>query len=332
MAGARFAWAMPTFAGVGNRHFDVPLWERIDYGRLRGDAQLCERFGFDSLWICDHLVMGVSNEIYECWTMLSALASVTERIRLGTLVLCNTFRHPSLLAKMAATLDVISGGRLDFGYGAGYVRENLAYGLPVVESASERIRMMEEGLEVVRRMWTEEKPSFKGRYYEIRDAVCEPKPVQRPHPPIWIGGGGEKLLLRAVARYANGWNWGGSVATMSRKIESLGRHCEKAGRRHDEIAKSWDGHVLIAGDEDGLKGMLRRIEVLNPGYAFKTWGEGQGLDAFKATNLYGTPEGIIERIQDYVDVGVSLFTIWFLDYPSTEGMRLFADEVMPAFS
>jgi len=332
LAKVRFGWAMPTFAGAHGTHFDVPCWEGIDYPHLKESVQLCERLGFDSVWLCDHVISGVRREIFECWTTLSALASATERIRLGTLVLCNAFRYPAMLAKMAATLDVISRGRLDFGYGAGYVRENVAYGLPVVESAAERIHMMEEGLEVIRRMWTEARPSFKGKYYEVYEAVCEPKPLQKPHPPIWIGGGGEKLLLRAVARYADGWNWGGSIGGMGRKIEALRRHCEKMGRSFDEVAKSWDGHVLIAKDQDRLRAILRKIEALNPNYAFKTWDEGQGLEAFKATNLYGTPEEVVERIWGYADIGVGLFTIWFLDYPSREGIELFAERVMPLFS
>jgi len=327
----RFGWAAPTFAGAYNTHSDVPCWEKIDYPSLKETVLLCERLGFDSVWLCDHVISGVNKEILECWTVLSALASATEKIRLGTLVLCNTFRYPAMLAKMSATFDVVSGGRLEFGYGAGYIKENVSYGLPVVESAAQRIHMMEEGLEIIKRMWTEEKPSFKGRFYEVREALCEPKPLQKPHPPIWIGGGGEKLLLKAVAKYANGWNWGGSVETMVRKMEALRMHCRKTSRQFDEIAKSWDGHVLIAKDHYGLKAILRRVETLNSNYVFKTWGEDRALEAFKATNLYGTPEEVVERIWRYVDIGINLFTVWFLDYPSEEGIKLFAEKVMPLF-
>lgn len=324
---------MPTFAGAYGAYFVVPRWTRIDFSALMNSALLCESLGFDSVWLCDHLISGVANEIFECWTTLSALAAVTKRVRLGTLVLCNTFRYPAIVAKMAATLDIISGGRLDFGYGAGYTRENLQYGLPVVESAAQRIRMMEEGLEVIRRMWTMEKPSYRGAYYEIKEAVCEPKPIQKPHPPIWIGGGGEKLLLRAVARYGDGWNWLGSLATMGWKMDALRKHCEQIGRRYEDIAKSWDTQLLIGRTEDELKGKLRRIEAVNPGYRLEGWGEpGDGIEAFKSGNLYGTPEEVAARIWQYVDIGVSLLTIWFLDYPSTDDIELFAEKVMPSFS
>lgn len=333
MVKIRFGWAMPTFAGAYGAYFVVPRWTRIGYSSLERTTLLCESLGFDSIWLCDHVISGVADEIFECWTTLSALAAVTKRMRLGTLVLCNTFRHPAMMAKMAATLDVISGGRLDFGYGAGYTRENIHYGLPVVESAAQRIHMMEEGLEVISRMWAEKRPSYKGRYYEVKDAVCDPKPIQKPHPPVWIGGGGEKLLLRAVAKYADGWNWLGSVATMARKMEALRKLCEETGRRYEGIAKSLDTQLLIGKTQDELKEKLRKIEALNPGYALKGWGEpGEGVEAFGKGNLYGSPEEVSARIWEYADTGVGLLTLWFLDYPSTDDMELFAEKVMPLFS
>ncbi|TMD44320.1 MAG: LLM class F420-dependent oxidoreductase [Chloroflexi bacterium] len=175
----------------------------------------------------------------EGWTLLAALAARTERLRVGLMVTGNIYRHPAVLAKMGATVDIISHGRLDFGIGAGWNElECRMYGIPLYPPG-ERIRRLGEACEVIKRLWTETVANFDGKYYQLKDARCEPKPVQKPNPPFVIGGSGEQLTLRIVAQYANIWNFvGGSVDTLRHKNEVLNGHCAAIGRDPRTIERS----------------------------------------------------------------------------------------------
>lgn len=198
-------------------------------------------------WLFDHFMPingDTGGPCLEGWTLLSAFAALTSRVRLGLMVTGNTYRHPAVLAKIGATVDVISGGRLDFGLGAGWNEtEHNAYGIPLY-TPGERIRRLGEACEVIKRMWTETAPSFEGRYYQIKDAYCEPKPVQKPAPPFVIGGGGEKLTLRVVAQYADVWNFvGGDLANFQHKSAILDEHCAVVGRDPSAIERSVQIHI-----------------------------------------------------------------------------------------
>jgi F420-dependent oxidoreductase-like protein len=194
------------------------------------------------LWAFDHFVplrADPSEPCLEGWTTLTALATQTRRARVGLLVAGNTYRHPAILAKMAAALDVITGGRLEFGIGAGWHEgEHRMYGLPF-GTVADRIRALDEACEVVRRLWTDDRATFGGRYYTLDDARCEPKPVQRPYPPITIGGTGERLTLRVVARHADRWNFNGSAAAEFVRLNGiLDEHCAAVGRDPAAIQRS----------------------------------------------------------------------------------------------
>lgn len=193
-------------------------------------------------WAFDHFIpLGpdITGPQLEGWTLLGALAARTERLRIGLMVTGNIYRHPAVLAKIGATVDAISHGRLDFGIGAGWNEiECNMYGIPLY-STGERIRRLGEACEVVKRLWTETVANFDGKYYQLKDARCEPKPVQKPYPPYVIGGSGEQLTLRVVAEYANIWNFvGGSVETLHHKNEVLDRHCAAIGRDPKTIERS----------------------------------------------------------------------------------------------
>jgi F420-dependent oxidoreductase-like protein len=193
-------------------------------------------------WLFDHFMPIVGDPTGPClegWSLLSALAAVTKRLRIGLMVTGNTYRHPAVLANIAATVDIISDGRLDFGIGAGWNElEHNAYGIPLYP-VGERIRRLGEACQVIRLLWTEQAPSFEGKYYRLTEAYCEPKPVQKPYPPFVIGGSGEQLTLRVVARYADIWNYvTGPIEEFKRKNAVLDQHCAVVGRNPADIERS----------------------------------------------------------------------------------------------
>lgn len=296
--------------------------EGTTFAALARHWQRAEELGYDCAWLDDHFY-GVatppSDDSLEAWTLMSALARETSRLRFGTLVVCNGYRHPPLLAKMAATLDQVSEGRLEFGLGAGwYEQEYVAYGFEFPPIA-ERLARLGEALQICQAMWRDERASFAGRYYRVVDAWCNPKPVQRPGPPIMIGGGGEKVLLRLVAQYADRWNFGGSVDAFRHKIPILERHCAAVGRDPATIEKSWFGNVIIEPDQAALDVRLAKRRARGHGDAY-------GLDA-----IVGTPEQIIDRLREYVALGVTHFIGMFGRVDRLGATELFAREVMPAF-
>ena len=325
---------MPTFAGAPDEdgtlhHIDTPSLETIDWETTREAIELVDKLGFDSLWAPDHFVLGRDHAIYECWTVLSAAAALTDDVRIGQLVLGNDFRNPALVAKMAATLDVISDGRVEVGLGAGsYPADYEAYGWEHRDGFT-RLMRLDESIRVMKRMWSDGPASFDGDHYQIEDAYCEPGPVQDPHPPITVGGLGEQVTLKLVAKHADCWNtmtMNGHVDELAHKIGVIEDHCDTVGRDPDEIEYSWEGLVLPTRDEETLD---RVLDMLLP------MGEGEGAIETKADLQeyvpVGTPEECAEIIQRRVDVGVTKFMFYFLDYPDFTGMELFADDVMSEF-
>jgi len=222
---------------------------------------------FEHGWLFDHLnpvdtASAVGPEIvgpcFEPWTLLTALATQTSRLRLGLMTGCNTYRDPAMHAQIAAHADVISGGRIDYGMGAGWtVYEHESRNIPLPPPA-ERIKRMEEGIIIARRLWTEDAVTHEGRYYQLREARVDPKPVQQPHPPILIGGSGEQVTLRVVARQANLWNYAnGDIETFRHKVKVLHQHCAEVGRNPEEIELSTQYRV----DGSDLPGAVRDVQA-----------------------------------------------------------------------
>ena len=294
------------------------------YQAMRQVAREAERLGFDGLWVYDHfhtVPRPTIEATFECWSLMAALAVETQRIRLGQMVTCNSYRPPALLAKMSATIDVTSGGRLDFGIGGGwYEHEYRAYGYPY-PPVGERLRQLEEAVQLITAMWTQERTSFSGRYYTVDGAINEPKPLQRPHPPIWIGGGGEKVTLRILARHGDASNFGGTLETVRHKCDVLRRHCADAGRDYEAIVKSVSFEpVIIRPNEAEARAVADQARQAS---GDKDWDEAA---------LVGTPAQCIERIRAYEQVGVSYFILYFQGLADDlEQLRLFAEEVLPAF-
>ena len=241
-------------------------------------------------WLFDHF-MPINGDptgpCFEGWSTLAAFAALTERLRVGLMVTGNTYRHPAVLANIGATVDIISRGRLDFGIGAGWNElEHSSYGIPL-PAAGDRIRALGEACEIIRRMWTEEAPTFEGRYYQVHEARCEPKPVQKPYPPFVIGGGGEKLTLRVVAQYAQIWNMaGGPAEEFARKSPILDEHCAAVGRDPAEIARSIQS-VVKYDDLAATRETMRSYIAA-------------GATHLVLTLLYPYPEGIVRRLTDEV--------------------------------
>ena len=285
----------------------------LEYADIRRIVLECEKLGFDSVWLKDNFTSSWLNTyfsnkedeepssedpILECWTTLSSLATLTKRIRLGA-ILVNIHRLPSITAKMLSTLDIISNGRIEFGLSAGwYENEIKSYGLPFPK-ASARVEMLEEGVIIIKRMLTENQASFEGRHYTIKNAKCSPKPIQKPHPPIWIGGGGKKTL-QLVAKYADGWNYG--LCTYEEylsKISILRNCCKAVGRDYEKIAKAWHAIMLLGQDDNEIIMLKNRMDKWK-----------------KTVAIIGTPNDIIGEIKKYMVIGgVRYFTIHFPDLP-----------------
>ena len=234
----------------------------------------------------------------------------TESIKLGPLVACNSFRNPTLTAKIGSTFDVISKGRLIFGYGAGWKEEEYeAYGFPFRDPVT-RVNQMREGINLIKKLWTEEKTSFQGDFYEAKEAICKPKPIQKPHPPIMIGGGGEKYTLKVAAEIGNIWNvWGASIEDFRRKVKILKEHCYNLERKIDDIELSWSGNILIGKNETQLNKKIRMYGVENM--------------------LLCTYNNCIEILQDYIDSGCKHFI--FSLYTFNEEKETFMEEIAPSF-
>ena len=279
-------------------------------------AQMAERLGLDSVWVYDHfhnVPKPAHESVFECWTMMAAISQVTSTIRLGQMVGCNLYRPPTLLAKITSTLDVISGGRLDWGIGAGwYENECRGYGY-AFPHPKERIGMLREAVEIVTSMWSERETTYSGKFYQTHRANCDPKPVQQPRPPIWIGGGGEQLTLRVVAQHADWSNFGGNPAEFMHKLDVLRQHCEKVGRDESKIRKSWSPEIAIRESDDELK-ELQRTSMRRE--SFEDW---------KAGNLVGSSAEVTDKIGQYLEMGCSGFIPWCVDYPESTSLEAFAE-------
>ncbi|HLH61646.1 MAG TPA: LLM class F420-dependent oxidoreductase [Ktedonobacteraceae bacterium] len=298
----------------------VSIPDPVDaYEAMTRVVQEAERLGFVSAWLYDHfhtIPAPVQEITFECWTSCAALARDTQRIRIGQMVTCNSYRNPALLAKMASSVDVLSHGRLILGIGAGwYKHEYLAYGYPY-PSTHERLQRLHEAVQIILAMWTQEEPAFEGTYYSIQGAINQPKGAQKPHIPLLIGGGGEKVTLRLVARYADACNIGGDISTIKHKLDVLRQHCEEVGRDYNSIRRTTlIDYCAIANTEE------EAIAKLTPQ-------ERQNLDELLPESLIGTPAQIRERLRQYEEAGIQEIIVRFVDALQLDSIRLFAEECM----
>lgn len=296
-----------------------------------------ERLGFDSVWLEDHLVVTPGSQymkrhkviplsvmapsLLECWTTLSWLAGQTRRIRLGTLVTCNLFRNPSLLAKMACTLDVLSNGRLELGLGAGYWKPEFEmYGIPL-PSHRERMERLTEGVRIVKKMCSDETADFAGKYYTVKAALNNPKPVQKPYPPITIGGSSAPVM-KVAAQLADNWNYPAPFSLTPEEYAKIAGtfdgYCREANRSPKEVVKSLGVRCLIDRNKDKAR---ERAKQFRP--------EWESTEDFMKRPI-GTPEKIIEKLNALKDKGADYFIVHFCEPADLTSLQLFAEEVIPA--
>ena len=302
----------------------------VEFNKLRELAEAADRLGFSSIWVSDHLMNPAgakpsggpveNRPILEAWTTLSALSTVTRKVKLGNLVLCNQFRIPSLLAKMGATLDVISNGRFILNIGVGWFRkEAVAYGIPW-RKYMDRYKALREAVKVIKELWTKDVANFEGEYYTLKNAVLEPKPLSKPRPPIWMGGKSDNIL-RLVAEEGDGWDIDvhqNVLSTIKERVESLKLYCRTIGRRAEEIEISTHAMALVTESED------EALELAKP------HAESANLTLKECSDIHfvGTPKKIIKKIKRYSEVGVTNLCLLFGN--DVEGLMHFADEVLPA--
>ncbi len=294
------------------------------YETMSAVAQEAEKQGYDSIWLYDHVhtVPEPTQEpTFECWTSTAALARDTRSVRIGQLVTCNNYRSPALLAKMASTVDALSHGRLIFGIGAGwYEEEYKAYGYDFPDAPT-RLRMLGEAAQIIRAMWTEPEANFDGKYYQIHGAINQPKGVQQPHIPLLIGGGGEQVTLKLVAKYGDACNIEGFDPEIFRhKFDVLRQHCDTVGRNYDAILRTAHVRVGLADNDAEAEEVSRNIRGNRP------------LDEYRRSiGLIGKSDYIAESLQKLLDAGVQYIIVYLMQAAQIEPVRRFAAEVMKHF-
>ena len=303
--------------------------EAVTWPHWLAVADACERLGFEGLFTSDHYlsVVGAHGRgSNDAWAILAALAARTERIRLGTLVSPATFRHPAVLAKIATTVDLISSGRVDLGIGAGWWEEEHrthGFGFPPV---AERMQMLEEQLEIVHGLLTTERFSFEGRHYSLADCEFLFKPVQRPHPPIIVGGNGGPRIARLVARWADEFNTvGGSPQEVAERFTRVRDAVDAAGRDQSTVVTSLMTWVYVGADEEQFRARVERARLLDPHpEPFE-----RALEELSKDCIVGTPERAAERISEYAAAGVQRIVLNHELFDDLEMLELLAAEVLP---
>jgi F420-dependent oxidoreductase-like protein len=294
------------------------------YDEIRDIAISAEKLGLESVWVSDHFFMtsdSIGIPCLECWTLLSALAIETNKIRLGSMVSAQSYRSPALLAKISTTLDNLSAGRLNFGIGAGWKEvEYRAYGYRFPK-AYVRIKQLEEAIKIVKLMWTEAKPSFEGKYYKVNEALCYPKPTGETRIPLWVGGMGN-YTLKIAAKHADAVNfvWTQPKDLIEDRLDFLKKHCLKYGRNYDEIRKSVGIMMTLGENEEELeKKKEKQIRMKNTPY--------MRYLSSQPPNLVGIPEEIADKILEYSSLGIDHFLLRFHYGEEIESLNLFIEKV-----
>jgi F420-dependent oxidoreductase-like protein len=295
-------------------------------------ARLAESGPFESIWVFDHFhttPQPTEEATHEAWTLMAALGAATSRVRLGQMCTCMAYRNPAYLAKVAATIDIVSGGRVEMGIGAGWYEHEwraYGYGFP---SAGERIAMLDEGVQIMRQAWTEGVATLDGKHYQVDGAICRPLPLQEGGIPLWIAGGGERKTLRIAAQYAQYTNFDGTPEVFAHKSQVLAEHCRELGTDFDAIVRTANFNVAIGETEKDVQDKLAWIranfqKVLPPDVAERSYrGYADGL-------MTGTPEQLAEKLSGLQKQGMTYAITFFPEAAyDHSGIELFAEKVVP---
>lgn len=322
------------FVPQGWRHDLVDIDPAEQWNVMRGLAERADRGPWESIWVYDHFhTVPVPSEeaTHEAWTLMSAFAATTSRVRLGQMCTCMSYRNPAYLAKVAATVDVISGGRTEMGIGAGwYEHEWRAYGYGFPR-AGERLARLDEGVQVMKQAWTTGTATLHGDHYDVDGAIVRPLPLQEGGIPVWIAGGGEKVTLRIAAQYADYTNFTGTPEEFAHKSELLRSHCERVGTDFARIVRSSNFNTIVGEDEADVERRIAAVQARVTPYL--------GLDgaetliaAYRDPNaLVGTPGQIVEKLRAREALGLGYAIHYFPESAyDTSGIELFEREVVPA--
>jgi F420-dependent oxidoreductase-like protein len=298
-------------------------------------AQRAEAGPWESLWVYDHFhttPTPTTEATHEAWTLMAAFAASTSRIRLGQMCTCIAYRNPAYLAKVAATVDIISGGRLEMGIGAGWYEHEwraYGYGFP---PAPERLRALDEGVQIMHQAWTTGSATLQGKVYQVDGAIVRPLPLQPGGIPFWIAGGGEKVTLRIAAQYAQYTNFDGTPESFRHKSEVLAGHCRRLGRDFDAITRSANYNIAIGRDEREVKDRLDWIRD----HQTKLIGAEKAarqMSAYEGLPGVGTPEQIVEKLTKLKADGLGYAITYFPELAyDTSGLELFEQQVIPALT
>lgn len=282
----------------------VPINEQWE--TIINSANKIEELGYHSLWVYDHfhtVPSPTQDPTYECWSLMAALSQTTSKVRLGQMCTCNSYRNPAYLTKVASTIDVMSGGRLEYAIGAGwYDQEYKAYGYDY-PSAGVRLKMLEESLIIYKKMTTEDEASFEGEYYQINKAINQPKPIQKPHPPLWVCGGGEKVTLKLLARYGDYGNWDVDVEGFINKSNILREHCENENREFSDIGRTLHTNVIIGENQADLDSKIEKISELTS----------IPKEMYLSKPLVGVKNKVFEKIDEFESHGCSYLIAYIAD-------------------
>jgi len=342
----RLGLAVPIFANPGVTDFRTPNFESLDWQQAEAAVIEAEELGFDSFWVADHMFLGRDGAIMEGWTTLAYLAGVTSRMRLGSIHLGNGFRPAPLTAKMIASLDVLSRGRLELFIDPGWrAREHVAYGFPWEPDREVRVAQVAEALDLMREMWSGRPTTHHGRFYDVDGAICAPAPTTGNGPRVWIGEAFDDATLDLVVRYADVWNsMPAGLGVLGEKIARVDGACTAAGRDPSTLVKTLETQVLVYENESELARYLGRFASLATKHPtgdamtdvidFVTQ-INPNLDAAADRSRYvdefviGTPDEVAAKLNAYADLGIEEVICWFMDLPDRTAMRLLMSDVVP---
>ena len=307
----------------------IPQGWRMDLHGIAPDKQWdtilkaskdIEDLNYESVWVYDHfhtVPSPTQDPTFECWSLMAALSQVTEKVRIGQMCTCNSYRNPAYLTKVASTIDSMSGGRLEFAIGAGwYDQEYKAYGYEY-PSAGIRLKMLEEALQIYIAMNTEEKATFEGEFYSIKNAINQPKPLQKPYPPLWVCGGGEKVTLKLLAKYGDYGNWDVDVDGFIHKSEILKNHCEQQERDYSSIKKTLHTNVIIGENQKDLENKIEKISTVT----------GIPKEMYIDKPLVGTQEKVFNTVDEFKSVDCSYIIAYIPDIVWGNSLEILSEKI-----